>query len=364
MIALHADCHHPLSQVKYDNASSSTCDHPEQGTLCIAVVLHSPADRLVEKDVTETQLLSTGLEGAAVSDDRKAPQHVKKAQRKVELVEERTLICDVFAGYSEESGNARFDQTVMRDIVSFYKHGHFKHAHAASSRGEPVPIGKDEASAVPSTYDTERLVRLKSTQEARAREAEAVALAAAAASSAAASASSAVAASSTATAASGAPRVHRQRKAAKRKADDMASCTQAETAAVLHPEDYRGKLGRMRLKYKWTDGCGVQYVQRQSALGTASFYADTGVLCEHIVFPPHCFKYIHDAAGKVFVDSAKKAVLGREWTISNVNEHYDYNAAFMAKPRNEKFNFDFSFQCAAPHVARAAFCAPVSPMTA
>ena len=61
---------------------------------------------------------------------------------------------------------------------------------------------------------------------------------------------------------------------------------------------------------------------------------------------PHCFKYIHDAAGKVFVNSKNKGVMGRGWTISNVYEHYDYNAANMQTPKNENFNFDFSFRCA------------------
>ena len=35
--------------------------------------------------------------------------------------------------------------------------------------------------------------------------------------------------------------------------------------------------------------------------------------------------------------------MGRDWTISNVKEHYDYNAATMLVPKNEDFNFDFSF---------------------
>ena len=38
-------------------------------------------------------------------------------------------------------------------------------------------------------------------------------------------------------------------------------------------------------------------------------------------------------------------VMGREWTISNVEQHYDYNAATMSGPMNENFNFDFSFRC-------------------
>ena len=34
-------------------------------------------------------------------------------------------------------------------------------------------------------------------------------------------------------------------------------------------------------------------------------------------------------AGKVFVDSKNRGVLGREVTISNVAQHYDFNAATM-----------------------------------
>ena len=68
-----------------------------------------------------------------------------------------------------------------------------------------------------------------------------------------------------------------------------------------------------------------------------------GVIGLHVVFEPNCFKYIHDAAGKVFSENSKKAVLSRQWTISNVSEHYDYNAAMMLRPNNSSFNFDFSF---------------------
>ena len=62
-----------------------------------------------------------------------------------------------------------------------------------------------------------------------------------------------------------------------------------------------------------------------------------------MVFEPHCFKFIHDAAGKVFSDNKDKGIKGRSWTISNVYEHYDYNAATMQGPKNSDFNFDFSF---------------------
>jgi hypothetical protein len=119
----------------------------------------------------------------------------------------------------------------------------------------------------------------------------------------------------------------------------------------------RGKLPYLRLLLKWTDGCGVQYVQREAALGTASLYGDIEVLAEqatdpmaklgvigiHNIFPPHCFKYIHDAAGKVFSDNKDKGVKQRSWTISNIEQHYDYNAATMLTPKNANFNFDFSF---------------------
>ena len=100
-----------------------------------------------------------------------------------------------------------------------------------------------------------------------------------------------------------------------------------------------------------------QYVQREAALGTASLYGDTeqlsqqatdpmaklGVIGAHTVFEPHCFKYIHDAAGKVFSDNKDKGIKGRAWTISNVFQHYDYNAATMLAPKNSDFNFDLSF---------------------
>jgi hypothetical protein len=158
-------------------------------------------------------------------------------------------------------------------------------------------------------------------------------------------------------------------------------------AQAFEETNRRGKLIFMRLALKWSDGCGVQYVQREAALGTASLHADIehhakalaaieqhaqeweGVMGMHVVFPPyacgkqsallrlpltlcfrsrqghrHCFKFIHDAAGKVFVDYKNKAVMGREWTISDIEQHYDYNAAFMLQPKNENFNFDFDFK--------------------
>ena len=116
----------------------------------------------------------------------------------------------------------------------------------------------------------------------------------------------------------------------------------------------------MRIALKWSDGCGVQYVQREAALGTAAFYGDIealarqaadaaarfGVIALHVVFEPHCFKYIHDAAGKVFVDYKNVGVMGRTETVSSIEEHYDFNAANMIAPKNENFNFDFSFRCA------------------
>ena len=54
-------------------------------------------------------------------------------------------------------------------------------------------------------------------------------------------------------------------------------------------------------------------------------------------------RFIHDAAGKVFVDNKNLGVMGRDWTISSIQEHYDYNAATMLAPQNENFNFDFKF---------------------
>ena len=130
------------AKVKYENFSSSTCEHPNQGTLCIAVVLHSPAERPVQKDTTVTEQLPTGLESMPVSDERKAPQTVKQGKQAREVVMKRTLLCDVFCGYSDESGNARFNHTLLRDIIAYYKLGHLVHATAATHRGEPIPIGK------------------------------------------------------------------------------------------------------------------------------------------------------------------------------------------------------------------------------
>jgi len=134
------------ARVKYVNFSSSTCEHPNQGTLCIACVLNSPTLRPVQKDTTVTEQLPTGLESATVSDERKAPQTVKLGKQAREVVLERTLLCDVFCGYSNESGNARFNHTLLRDIIAYYKLGHLVHATAATHRGVPLPIGKVEGS--------------------------------------------------------------------------------------------------------------------------------------------------------------------------------------------------------------------------
>ena len=123
--------------------------------------------------------------------------------------------------------------------------------------------------------------------------------------------------------------------------------------------DCRGKLPRMLKMLKNSDGCGVQYVQREAALGTAAMYGDTeemakangatgaegfGVVALHTVATPHTFKGIHDAGGKLFVDNKNKAVMSRAWTISNIKQHYNYNAATMLAPTNTQFNIDdFSF---------------------
>jgi hypothetical protein len=149
------------AKVKYVNFSSSTCEHPNQGTLCIAVVLNSPAERPVQKNTTVAAQLPTGLETMPVSDERKAPQKVKMGKQEREVVMERTLLCDVFCGYSDASGNARFNHTLLRDIIAYYKLGHLVHATAATHRGVPLPIGKDAASAGPSEYDRERLKRFE-----------------------------------------------------------------------------------------------------------------------------------------------------------------------------------------------------------
>ena len=67
-----------------------------------------------------------------------------------------------------------------------------------------------------------------------------------------------------------------------------------------------------------------------------------------MVFEAHCFKYIHDAAGKLFVDNQKRGVMGRDVTISDIEQHYDHNAATMLAPRRETYtsfsanNFSFN----------------------
>jgi hypothetical protein len=56
-------------------------------------------------------------------------------------------------------------------------------------------------------------------------------------------------------------------------------------------------------------------------------------------------RYIRDAAGKIFSENHKKGVMGREVTISNFKQHYDYNAATMLAPiADEEFGFDMSFK--------------------
>ena len=342
---------------KYDNFFEATCQHPEQGTMCIAVVLHSPAKRSVWKDVTEQEQLGTGLEGVAVADSSKAPQHIRLGKRQQVEVDEQTVQCDVFCAYAKESGNARFDQTFMRDIVAYFKHGHLKHATAATHRGKPVPIGADAATAKESEYDKTRLDRLAAVKAQQKKEKDAELALAREQEEAAAPAAAAPAAAAPAAAANSAPVLKKRATAGVSKRPVATAATDDEEMASTDAAYGRGTLPRMRLLIKFTDGCGVQYVQREAAHGTASLYADTeelskqladkaekfGVFGVHVVFEPHCFKYIHDAAGKVFADNSDRGVLERGWTISNVEEHYDYNAATMLAPTNERFNFDFSF---------------------
>ena len=303
------------ARCKYENFYNETCAKPNQGTLCIAVVLHSPAMRPVKKNVTEkTVSASAGLEDVQVSDSRKAPVLVQQGVRKMEVVMEQTLLCDVFAGYCEESGDARFDQTLMRDIIAYYKFGHLVHATAATHRGEPVPIGKSFASAKVSAYDEERLKRREALLAAQAREKEAEALVQQQKESEPATSSNApaAAASSSAPPSSKGGKVHKQRATAGK----PKATTSADGPAVTVVDVdtcRRGKLIYMRLLLKWSDGCGVQYVQREAALGTAALYGDIealakemaideaakfGVIGTHVVFEPHCFKYIHDAVSQ------------------------------------------------------------------
>ena len=69
----------------------------------------------------------------------------------------------------------------------------------------------------------------------------------------------------------------------------------------------------------------VEVLTKQAADEAAKF----GVIALHVVFEPHCFKYIHDAAGKVFVDNKDSGVMGREWTISDINEYTRSNVQFF-----------------------------------
>ena len=317
-------------------------------------MLHSPAKRLVTKDVTDQKELSTGLEGMAISDQSKAPKHVQFGKRKTVEVMEQTFLCDLFAGYSAESGNARFDQTFMRDIIYFYRHGHVKHASAASARGKAIPIGPNAASAKVSDLDVARLAELekiKAAMKAQKQAEEASAAAAAAA--------AAAAEDDDEEEGEGAQRKKRRNAGVKRKRREEDDSDAQEADADAHDTDRRGQLTRMTKSLKNTDDCGVQYVQREAALGTASLYGDTeevakangakdaegfGVIGLHMVAAPHTFKGIHDAGGKLFVDNKNTAVMSRVWTISNVQQHYNYNAATMLAPTNEKFNIeDFSF---------------------
>ena len=304
----------------------------------------------MEKDVTATEQLSTGLETVPTSDSRKAPQTVQLGKRAMEGVMERTLLCDVFCGYSEESGNARFDQTLMRDIIAYYKLGHVVHASAATHRGKPIPIGQSAASAKTSDYDEERLKRLEVTLAAQKKHKEAEATLAARESSAAGSSSTVAPASVDGPPSASDEKVLKKRATAGVKKPTAVPVDSTFTETTAMDTDRRGKLTLMRLLLKWSDGCGVQYVQREAALGTASLYGDIeelarqaatevlalGVIGLHVVFEPHCFKGIHDAAGKVFVDSKNKAVLGRAWTISDIEQHYDYNAAMMLTPKKRE----------------------------
>jgi len=228
--------------------------------------------RPVQKDITETEQLPTGLEGMTLSDTSKAPQHVKKGKREYVEVEERTVLCDVFGGYSDGSGNASYDQTLMRDIAAYYKEGHLLHATAATHRGVPLPIGKDSESAKPSEYDMLRLERRKNTLAAQEKEKEAEEEQRR-------QEREADSATAHATALEPEPEVAGGKQLKKR-----ASAGRRRAATEITSEDApfvntdgRGTLKKMRLMVKFTDGCGVQYVQRQAALGTASFYGDTEV---------------------------------------------------------------------------------------
>jgi hypothetical protein len=90
--------------------------------------------RPVEKDITEKEQLTTGLEDVPVADASKMPRLEQLGQQQKIEVMEKTLICDVFAGYSVESGNARFDQTLMRTFAGIDPWGGFLRSASLAQR--------------------------------------------------------------------------------------------------------------------------------------------------------------------------------------------------------------------------------------
>jgi len=115
----------------------------------------------------------------------------------------------------------------------------------------------------------------------------------------------------------------------------------------------------MRLLLKWSDGCGVQYVQREAALGTASLYGDIEAHAKTMAIAEAAKSLA--SSGRTWSSSPivlstftmrrarslSTTRIGALWAAmspsADIEEHYDYNARTMLSPVNEDFNFDFSF---------------------
>ena len=64
--------------------------------------------------------------------------------------------------------------------------------------------------------------------------------------------------------------------------------------------DRRGKLTHMRMLIKFTDGCGVHYVQREAALGTAALYGDIELIAQQMADAVAKFGVIGRVASTLF----------------------------------------------------------------
>jgi len=126
------------SVMKFDNKFTSTCDHPQSGTVLVATSQHSPEMKEIEVNVEDEE-----EETSTVGDATEA--RVTYGKRKKKKVTKKVLQTDIFRAYSNRKGDYTYHHTVMQDIHHLYKHGYLKHSSEGYIDGVRIPTSAETA---------------------------------------------------------------------------------------------------------------------------------------------------------------------------------------------------------------------------